>query len=580
MFKTHSVTWAFFIAIFSIFLVTGLFRFTRLGNVPQGLTQDEAYYLYDAYSISQTSKDLHGVSLPLMFRSTGEYKLNLTYLIAGAISWTGLNTTSARLPSAIAGYLTLFVFYFIIRQLTSKSVVALISVTILALSPWHFGISRLFYESNVGLLFLSLSFLAGLTILKDKKSPVILWVILGLGAALAAYFYGSFRYLGVGLVLLVIVIDYLKSQRFIRHHILTLLLYVLVILPIGSQMFSKAGLMRLSQESKLHEFGYELTINEARSNCYLTSGKNLIFSKICYFFWNKPVLFIEQAGNTAIKLLSPEYLFFKSYDAYIVPSDYGAYLPYLIPFYLLGIYAFFKLLYLLDPRALFMAGSLLGSISIVSLLGSVVYHRNTLGLLIIMVLISLGLNTFLELFSSPKFRKYLVFPLLLTILGLGIFQSSKYLIYYFTTFAIKDPLLFKYDAPDIYRYLSTKRDYTIYDNIFFAPVFAGIYWQLDPADFQINAKWASPDQWGFSNADHWNNLHFQGTNMEKLLCLKNRQPSIPIKTLLVDDPTGHYFKYASFVSHDFSGSLDLHAIYDIDVIYEIAKTQYPGDLCK
>ena len=66
-------------------IVSGIIIFLRLyglGNTPQGLTQDEAYYLYDAFSIHETGNDIHGQKSPLVFESTGEYKLNLPYLVS------------------------------------------------------------------------------------------------------------------------------------------------------------------------------------------------------------------------------------------------------------------------------------------------------------------------------------------------------------------------------------------------------------------------------------------------------------------------------------------------------------------
>jgi len=55
----------FFLVVICAFALVGFLRFARLGQIPQGVTQDEAYYLYDGYSILRTGKDIHGVKYPL-----------------------------------------------------------------------------------------------------------------------------------------------------------------------------------------------------------------------------------------------------------------------------------------------------------------------------------------------------------------------------------------------------------------------------------------------------------------------------------------------------------------------------------
>ncbi len=580
MVKAKWLNLARFLFFSLLFITVILIRVYRLGSLPQGITQDEAYYLFDAYSINQTGRDLWGQLHPLIFRSTGEYKLNLTYLIASAIPFVGLSPTAARLPSAIAGTLTLIVLVLIIYRLTKSYRVAFLSLPILAFSPWHFGISRLFYESVVGLFCLSLTLLAGVNILRLPHHSKWWWVLLASSAGFAAYFYGPFRYLGLGLLILAIVLNYFKEHKADRSWMIGVIVYILVMLPISTHFFSQAGLMRLSQTAKLRQVDYELTINENRSNCYLSTNKNLVLTKICYLYWNKPVLLLTGTLRTTLKLLSPEYLFSSNHDSYIIPSAYGAYLSYLLPLYIFGLVKVTILVSRGNLALIYLMGALLGSTLLTSSAFELVYHRNVLALFTVMIIMALGLKALIDYLHHKRFPRVLHYAVIISLICLAIFQSSKYLLTYYVDTNIKQPLLTKYDAPEIYRYLSDYKSYTIYDNIFFAPVYAGIYWQLDPFDFQQHAKWAKPDDWGFTNAETWHNLHFKGADLLSLLCLKHQNPTIPQKTLIIDDATGHYQPYASFVSHDFTGSLDLHAVYDLDLIYQVAKDYYPGDLCR
>ncbi|RLA71853.1 MAG: hypothetical protein DRG30_08035 [Epsilonproteobacteria bacterium] len=194
------------------------------------------------------------------------------------------------------------------------------------------------------------------------------------------------------------------------------------------------------------------------------------------------------------------------------------------------------------------------------------------------IIIAIGLDHAWKLTKKLK-RKILIAILVLTTVSFALLQHIKYVTYYYTSHSIQNPLLFKYDAPEIFTYLKDYQDYTIYDNIFFVPIYAGIYWQLDPVDFQQNAIWADPDDWGFSNAQTWNNLHLTETSINNLLCLKHQNPDTPLRALIIDDP-GKYNSVAVFLSHDFSGSLTLHAVYDIDLLYPFVLENYPNDLCR
>lgn len=579
----YKVNWpkiarVFFFSLLFIGLI--ILRLFRLGYLPHGITQDEAYYLYDAYSINQTGRDLWGNPHPLIFRSTGEYKLNLTYLIAGAIDVVGLSSRAARLPSAIAGLLTLLVVMSIVYRLTKNYFLSLLSLLILAFTPWHFGISRLFYESNVALFFLSLGLLSGVNILLSLRSTLKWWLLLGASTSFAAYFYGPFRYLGLFMLGLVAILSYKRSHHLPKSIFFAGLIYILVMLPISAHFFSSAGLMRLSQTAKLQRIDSELTINENRSNCYLSTNKNPVLTKICYLYWNKPTVVLTQTVRTTLRLLSPEYLFYTNHDSYIIPKGYSAYLSYLLPFYLLGLINLVIAISRGGRAQAYLLYVMLASTLLTASAFELVYHRNVVSLLISVIIITLGISDFATWLYHKRFSPFLKIVTLSLLITLALFQTSKYLVTYYVDTSIKQPLLTKYDAPAIYDYLSAYRGYTIYDNIFFAPVYAGIYWRLDPRDFQQNARWSKPDDWGFTNAETWHNLHFKGADLLSLLCLKHKNPQVPLKTLLIDDATGHYQEYASYISHDFTGSLDLHAVYDLDLIYPIAKQYYPGDLCR
>ena len=145
-----------FVWVLIIFFLAVFLRFYKLGEIPNGLYQDETAIGYNAYSILQTGKDEHGVSWPLYFKSFGDYKLPVyIYLTAISVKLFGLNEWAVRFPSALFGTLTVVVMYFFVNKLF-KTNIAIFSALLLAINPWHLHYSRATFEVTIALFFLML----------------------------------------------------------------------------------------------------------------------------------------------------------------------------------------------------------------------------------------------------------------------------------------------------------------------------------------------------------------------------------------------------------------------------------------
>src|SRR5947207_1451338 len=90
-----------------IFVIAFALRFYRLGEIPNGLYQDETAIGYNAYSIDKTGRDEHAVAYPIYFKSFGDYKLPV-YVYATVVSEKlfGVNAFAVRFPSAFFGFLS------------------------------------------------------------------------------------------------------------------------------------------------------------------------------------------------------------------------------------------------------------------------------------------------------------------------------------------------------------------------------------------------------------------------------------------------------------------------------------------
>lgn len=137
------------IALISIIILAVGLRFYHLGSNPPALYWEEAAIGYDAYSILKTGKDFHGNFWPVAaFESFGDWKPSLYFYAAvPSIAVFGLTPLGVRLPSALAGILTVVLVYFLVKDKR----VGLAAAAFLAISPWHLQLSRAAFEANLGL---------------------------------------------------------------------------------------------------------------------------------------------------------------------------------------------------------------------------------------------------------------------------------------------------------------------------------------------------------------------------------------------------------------------------------------------
>lgn len=135
-----------------ILLLAFVLRFYKLGEIPTGLYRDETAIGYNAYSILTTGKDEYGRKLPLYFQSFGDYKLPVyIYSTVVSVKLFGLNAFAVRFPSALFGFLTVIVFYFLVKELTKDENFSLLSTFIFSITPWTIHYNRATYEVSMSL---------------------------------------------------------------------------------------------------------------------------------------------------------------------------------------------------------------------------------------------------------------------------------------------------------------------------------------------------------------------------------------------------------------------------------------------
>lgn len=145
-----------------VLLLAVFLRFYQLGQVPHGMTWDEAAIGYNGFAIFTTRRDEWLTRLPVSFWSFGDYKAPLAIYVNGLFTAAfGMTLWAVRLPFALAGLAAVLGMVYLTRILFEQTKISparirLLSVTagaLTALSPWHLHFSRIAFESGMALTF-------------------------------------------------------------------------------------------------------------------------------------------------------------------------------------------------------------------------------------------------------------------------------------------------------------------------------------------------------------------------------------------------------------------------------------------
>jgi 4-amino-4-deoxy-L-arabinose transferase-like glycosyltransferase len=190
----------------SIIALAVFLRFFQLGSVPYGVNQDEAERGYEAYSLLKTGHDQHGHAWPLTLEAYSAQHDNASAISAyAAIPFTALlgpGVLAMRLPSAIAGFFTVWGIIFLAHRLSKNWRLALSAGAVLAVSPWHLTISRTGHEA----IWLPLLFVLGALayfVALEKRPWFLSLAVLAWGVGFYGYGPGKIFFPLIGLATLV-----------------------------------------------------------------------------------------------------------------------------------------------------------------------------------------------------------------------------------------------------------------------------------------------------------------------------------------------------------------------------------------
>lgn len=182
-------------------------RVLLFGSIPPGLNQDEASTGYDSYAILNYGMDRSGFHYPVHITSWGSGQSSLyVYFAMPFIALFGLNVMAIRAVNLVFGIISLIIFYFLAKRVSNRSV-ALLSLFLLAISPWHIMMSRWAIDANLfPSVFLIAVFLLILSFDDKRFLPASLFVF-----ALSLYAYPTAFFIVP--IFLLIVFSYLLYHK-------------------------------------------------------------------------------------------------------------------------------------------------------------------------------------------------------------------------------------------------------------------------------------------------------------------------------------------------------------------------------
>lgn len=365
--KRNTLTLLLIITFTSI----GLFlRFYKNSDSSVSLNIDEVSYGYSAYSILKTGRDENGVFMPLIFRSTGDYKNPvLIYSLVPSIAIFGLNEFSIRFTTALFGALTIPVFYLFLLSFTKSGKIALIGSALLAVSPWHIFYSRFASDQLVALFLLIL----GMWFFQKMLTGQRIWAILAsISLVLSMYTYHTNRLFTPAFLLMVIILNIKNLAVKKGHLVIFILIGLILLLPlVNLSIFGNAN-VRASMVFLAQDIDYTRYVILDHIQ---RSGE--IF--LLFFFWIKRYL----------NYFQPDFLFFTGLNM-TTPGILG-----------LGVLHFFELPWLL--------------LGIIELIRKKIRNR-----LIIIVWIAIGLiPASITNNEQNTGRSLLILPMLILLVTLG-----------------------------------------------------------------------------------------------------------------------------------------------------------------
>ena len=332
------------IVLLIIVLLAFVLRVYNLGSLPPSLTWDEVSWGYNGYSLGNDLRDEFGEFLPIQYlESFGDFKPPVyAYLTAVSEKVIGLNEFAVRFPSALAGTLTVFLTYFLIKKIIpdKKSVrilhfeinISLLTAFILAISPWHILLSRAAFEANVATLFIVLGVYLFFVSIEGRKTFFILSV---LSFIISAYTFNTARIVAPVLLLSLCIGHYRTLFLRKKSVLIAFVIGFIVVLPLLLFMKSPQAKLRYQEVNIFSDIGIIERVNQQHIN-----NNEALWSRVIQ---NRRLAYGAEYVRHYFDNLTPSFLFIKGDgNPKFSIQDVGQMYLWEIPFFIGGILLLFR----------------------------------------------------------------------------------------------------------------------------------------------------------------------------------------------------------------------------------------------
>ncbi len=491
---------------------------------------EEAALGYDAYSISETGKDHHGNTLPIVaFESFGDWKPSgYFYAIVPFIKILGLNVLATRLPSALAGLSIVIGIFVLLKQilpttyLKNHPYLPHLGMFIAAISPWGAMFSRAAWEVNLATALITWGVIVFFSFIKSQNYKMAKFLTSIILLVLAMYTYHSTRVIAplLGLILIAVwlsvenhSIKFVDScKKFFSHNLSYLITgSIFVLLLVSPFIFSDAA--TTSQRFKETSIFSDLSIIEKSNEGQLQQPN--IFGKI---FYHRYLLFGTEIIKNYLSHFNINFLFLSGdVNARHSTQFFGQL------YHLEIVYLFFGLIFLsqifrktlhnsfdseLKPFWIFLIGWLLISILPASLTYGTPHALRILpSLPVWIILITIGINQLSQYFGKNYQKLFF-----LIVIFFYLIEFSAFWRFYSKIYPQKYAREWQYGYQQLVQAINQHSDQS-------TPIFItreqgrpAMYWwfytKTKPQLIQANDATAKQDQGEFLE---FNNLHFVRT---------------------------------------------------------------------
>lgn len=527
--------------LFLVFLIllAGFLRFYKLGEIPNGLYQDETAIGYNAYSILETGKDEHGISTPVYFKSFGDYKLPVyIYLTTISVKLFGLTEWAVRFPSALFGTLSVLVMYLFIRELFNRTQItelndqhgkknfighwvlsseflAGFSALLFAINPWHLHYSRATFEVSIALFFF---LLGGLFLIRQEKRGAFFFGTLCF--IIALYTYNLTRLLSPLLYVLFLWVYKDRVRHVSKNELVgTTIFSLFLLLPFLSTLLAGGGAASARGTFIFTSSSVQAPLLELRS--YFLSLPPL-WNKI---FFNQMISSLWLYFNNVARYFSVEF-FFLTGSAHGNHSigNVGQFYLFELPLVLIGLFQILNIkksqsYKLMRPHDFVysLSSLILGWTSITILTAALTREapHATRSFFLLVPLVTFCAIGLLHVLSWLKSRRIII------LIGAAFVMYN--LVYYFSSYYLRFPIFYakQWRAEDKELALFIKSIEAQYDHIIVDKESGLVYpsllffQQFPPKNFQETVKRSPDDSEGFSEVVSFGKYEFRQIDWAK-----------------------------------------------------------------